>query len=373
MSRATSQARKTIAIIVLIGAVFLGSGALLTWNSSPSLLLTCRAKRIFDFPYRYAQYQWRTDQKFLLYYPTPSEPITEIDTRTGASKVLGGLRRRTLGMGWPYRLTVSPDGARALWLGLDGNDPVTVVAALDGSSLMRRVRKRGEFWADASVNAVWLPDSRRWVQLLAGKGGDYAIVSSLDAPRDLFRIPIGVPRGMQSGFDLMQARLLGYTNTGRVLATPDGFDYCPSRKPERKICFFDFDARGGPANVHQVTIDVPKAQGYADGIIALGRGEDVVLSPQGDGLAWWICVMEAQPALQQSLSRWIPSLRRAPHSHQELWTSRLDGSDMKLIGFLEDDHQPVAERHDLSQLHWLPSGRAVSFLYENALWTVPVQ
>jgi hypothetical protein len=308
-------------------------------------------------------------------YPLPA--LVQMDTRTGATRSLDGLQRCIGKEGDAYNLTFSPDGQRALWGGQPGNDLAVSSAPLNGSSVTRRGPKPGAFWVDAS-NPIWLPDSRHWVQLLAGDHSLYAVVEGVDAPGVIRQVPIGSPKGTMSGFDLMRTRLLGCTPTGRVLATPDGFDDYRSPGTERKINFFEFSVDGGPARLKQYTIGLPKAgEGY-DGDIALSPDEEVALSPRGDRLAWLVRVPapEEQLPLWQRLSQGIPTRRSSeprPRAQPliELRTSRLDGGDMKVIGYMEPERDTKQPAKGVPYgLHWLPDGQHVSFLYDGALWTV---
>jgi hypothetical protein len=101
--------------------------------------------------------------------------------------------------------------------------------------------------------------------------------------------------------------------------------------------------------------------------------EDVELSPPGDRLAWLIHIMAEPSLVQRMLSRWMPWLEA--RSHIELRTTKLDGSDVNRIGYIELHYlQPYEDDYaGPGGLRWLPDGRRLSFVYQGGLWTVPVR
>jgi hypothetical protein len=53
-----------------------------------------------------------------------------------------------------------------------------------------------------------------------------------------------------------------------------------------------------------------------------------------------------------------------------LWTSRLDGSDMREIG-QQDAPRVDGWNTSLYDLSWTPDGKRLSFVCDGALWTLP--
>jgi len=127
---------------------------------------------------------------------------------------------------------------------------------------------------------------------------------------------------------------------------------------------------GGPANVREYSVPVP---GIGDGYIYYRAmfHNGVALSPQGDRLAWILQVKQDPPGpFRRFLSRWMPSLQRAPEAVLEMRTTRLDGSDVHVIGHMAlPKPDPKAEYP--GQLQWLPDGKRLSFVYKSVLYTVP--
>jgi hypothetical protein len=56
-------------------------------------------------------------------------------------------------------------------------------------------------------------------------------------------------------------------------------------------------------------------------------------------------------------------------SRTSLYVSRLDGSNMRSVGFVD---APLAAGSLLYEPRWSPDDKQLSFHYEGAFWTVPV-
>ena|SRR5579859_7318626 len=91
-----------------------------------------------------------------------------------------------------------------------------------------------------------------------------------------------------------------------------------------------------------------------------GRAQEVVLSPRADRLAWVFYFGSPYPG------RNVTKERRATC---EIWISCLDGSRMHLAGY-QSDYQDVYDV-SLNGLKWLPDGKRLSFIYADALYTIP--
>jgi hypothetical protein len=150
---------------------------------------------------------------------------------------------------------------------------------------------------------------------------------------------------------------------------------------QRKIDFFDISLDGGTAVCRPYVISLPKAgeagENLFDGNGSLSINEEVHLAPRGDRLAWIVHTHAEPSALETRLAEWIPSLKKASHLRTELRVSRLDGSEMRVIGYVETDlhalMSDMRETRALNEPHglrWLPNGQEVSFLYKGALWKV---
>lgn len=381
--------RKSYFVFISAACLVLGVGAWITSLAGGPQLLTQGAVRVAGYPHAQDSYEWVSDYEFVMFRDIPSHPIAEVDTRTGKTTALDSLVRRVGKEEIPhstygYSFEASPNGSRLLWESEDETRTRTVSVPLDGSSVKKGPLRRKEAWHHDS-NAIWLPDSRQWVQLQDGRQGLDAVVQSLDAPGIVRRIHVGHPIAKSSAY-VYAWSLLGTRGSGRVLAEVGSNTPIKSRGPQRRIDFLEFSVDGGPANVRQSVVSIPKAGEYVgktgvdfesydyDG--GLENGESVQLSPRGDRLAWLIRVREEDSGPRLWLSKWIPTLHRAPRLLTQLRTSRVDGSDMRVIGYLnadmDFDKDWSVQTNPLS-LRWLPGGRKVSFVYAGALWTIAVK
>lgn len=219
---------------------------------------------------------------------------------------------------------------------------------------------------------IWMPDSKQWVRLLADKRSLNVIVARFNTPGVISQTPIE-PKGINISYEGIDAHLLGFIQTGRILAIAEDLNYIQSKDSERKLNCFEFSVEGGPVRLREYTISLPIGGKEHDGA-TLSLGEEVVLSPQGDRLAWFLYVMDEGPTLFKRLGKWIPFLRKAPRPRIELRTSKLDGSDMQVVGYMETNKQLVElqeANRDPRGLSWLPDGQHLSFIYDGALWTIP--
>ena len=294
-AKSMSRKRAVWTIVVVIVAVGVGWGIARPRPNVSSLLE--RATRVLllpappadtNHPYFSAWHcQWCSNNDLLLLDMfTPSPPI-HFNSSADVQAVLGRQPAKARRQAYLDLFSfseagalISPDGKKAIWSDLGGMD---TVISLETRQRWRR-RKSRQFWAIPS-NPVWLSDSRRWAQLMAGSKSLYVVVESLDAPNAVCQTPIGYPRGTTSGFDLMQTRLLGCTTSGHILATPAETDSYHNSGPNRKICFFEFGVGNSAAGVHQYLVTLPKGGDGFDNDIAVAYNEDVELSPRGDRLA----------------------------------------------------------------------------------------
>ncbi|HZO87812.1 MAG TPA: hypothetical protein VFB38_05690 [Chthonomonadaceae bacterium] len=295
------------------------------------------------------------------------------------------LERLLQGYWWGnwWSITLSPDGHWLVgWepeIAHDTNGEAAVekgtmkAAFLDGSRVIKRIPSPEDKWSSGSVNPLWLPDSRHWVVLLAGQQGLYAMVESLNVPGILQKVPIGYPQGITGMSAFLGSRLLGSTGPDRILATPFYAAPSVSKGPQRRISFYEFSIRPGAGikDVRQYTVTLPKGPAPHNRDVALRAGEEVALSPQGDRLAWLLHLRQEPDRMTRFLSRWIPWLRRAPKGAMVLRTSRLDGNDIQDVGYMQIQPDEFLRWFQPYRLQWLPGGKRLSFLYKDAVWTVP--
>lgn len=97
---------------------------------------------------------------------------------------------------------------------------------------------------------------------------------------------------------------------------------------------------------------------------------EVLLSPAGDRIAWFMDFEQ-----QASYPPWMWFVRYSFFriercaTHTGLWTSRVDGTDIQELGRLIVGTDSYGGK-DPEKLRWLPDGKALSFVYDNTLWTI---
>src|SRR5579884_2324832 len=237
----------------------------------------------------------------------------------------------------PPKCALSPDGKRLVWL---SQNQKWIAARLDAADKVE--------WPRAGKTvpgfALWMFDSRHWVECVEDYHNDAftiprAIFHDLEAPRANQTVQFtGLPDGLP----------LGITHDNHVLLYKQDFADRTTRKVKPQVDFYEASLDGESASVRDYSISWPQSM----------RVWDMALSRQGDRLAW----------------RLMPDdLERATC---EIWTSDLRGEARRKIGQVKNLTRLTGDRSIRSpfpvKLRWLPDGKRLSFLYDNALWTVPV-
>ena len=99
--------------------------------------------------------------------------------------------------------------------------------------------------------------------------------------------------------------------------------------------------------------------------------QETRISPNGDRIAWLVYTEHLDPTLT-ALNRLLPFLKSRSQPRLELWISRLDGTEMHILGRLTLSTKN-ANKLCVNDLRWLPDGKSLSFTYTDALWTVPAK
>jgi len=310
-------------------------------------------------------YAWQSNDSYVQYVFYPPSGMKQVDLRTGEEKSLSGWEQ--LGK-TPRRYTLSPDCKKAFWEDSDGLRS----SSFGASSPTYTTPRRKDFWATAS-QPVWMPDSKRWIQLFAGSQGLVAVVHAEGKTSPEQEIKIGNPKGTSSGYGLLRIHLIGVTPTGSVLATSEAGSNHQSPHLTRHIPFFEFSLDPARPKFREYTIELPRAGARFESEFTLAMDEEIELSPQGDHLAWLVHRQVNSPS-PGWLSRWLPRASVAPRFYTELRVTDPDGTNVRTIGSIEwkpQSRNNAAERP--YRMHWLPDGRHISFIYDGSLWAVPTR
>lgn len=271
----------------------------------------------------------------------------------------------------PPPCTLSPDGKWFLWL--YDNEPslmfrppnfphrmTWMVARLDG--WVRLECPAVPFPGNETMfqhNIVWMPDSRHWLELAPEEHPRYRAVNGPNGRPLLEPIEPAQPvfentrvlihslktQGSQELPVEREIKLpspmgglaLGFTHRGTVLVW-SGSD----KRGATQVKMQEVELKGPVARVRPYGIRLPVAC----------KVYEVVLDRQGQRLAWVLV---------------------EPNKEAGVWVSNLAGKGMRQIGALEIEYDkdlgPTSEIPHT--VRWLPDGKQLSFLYKNALWTVP--
>ena len=237
----------------------------------------------------------------------------------------------------PPPCNLSPDGQWLLWQRRSWRSSTWVAFALDSARQIEWPKQNQVACGDGEP--FWMQDNRQWVELIQRYDRNewrfiQAIIHSLDAPTTSQSIRLtGTAGGLA----------LGVTHENRLLIA----DYV--NDPIREARCFLMELHPQVAVTTEYTISLPVGPTHIN---------QIVLSPQGDRLAW---------VLGSVLDR----------ENIGFWVSDLKGAQMHQIGsvpVLETRRGPRQEKTGLDwpqELCWRPDGKQLSFLYDGALWTVP--
>jgi hypothetical protein len=261
-------------------------------------------------------------------------------------------------------LTAAPGAPWVMW-GQSANSPI-YVASVDGL-------KRWQWPSDGGMTMpYWCADGQRLIQFVFS--GDPKTVHYTDAYVNDVHTPTqskmvgSLPPGFQS------LEVLVVVSEHHVVArTPDPVTFGNSKPLPKSVqkmmkklkkadrsdgtSTFTFTEQITTRNLQDITVwdlDVPTPlHRYAVSLPA--QAQEVAVSPQGDRVAWLL-----MPS--KSRGRAVPTV--------SLWVSGLDGTSLREIGSVRWTSQ--SQMGDIpTQVHWLPGGKRLGFIYGNSLWTVP--
>jgi hypothetical protein len=331
-----SRRKKWIAAFGGMAALFVLIGAL--WATRSHRLLE-HATRLADGSFR--SYVWQSPDRLALLLQT--DELEQRDMKSGA-RTLGSLGAAIHGS---HVWRASPDSIRLLTF--DDGPAFYVVGPAEAE------QKRVEFdgWGGDSMvtrlpGVAWLPDSRRWLALSPSRSRQPLRLYSVDAP-DSAAVTLPMPTAMTN--------LVGVTPDLRVVQT----DARPPDATATNIAVITFGIYPNRAPVHSSSFPLP----------VTAQIKDLELAPAGDRLAWLLVDARRSP-LVTMLVRLLPTLggRFPPTQGISVWVSRLDGTEMHEIGF-EQTHATGKDTNVATDLRWMPDGKHLSFLMNDALYSVP--
>jgi hypothetical protein len=287
---------------------------------------------------------WMTDDLATISGDPPTgEPIAYdiVSRKYRRLDALSNLFKKTKGT-TNRSASISPDGKRikwkSLWNGRDASDHH--VASLDGANFGSRAMDDPPEWTGDSqlYQTIWDHESDKWIGL----------------------------RMMKTKKVYKASRL---SKTQRVVGEKAHWVDCPS-----------LNGPGGvedlPAVDHVTlnTCGLENGSALESTVFRLPHRSIVAAAHFSNdaGKILWVFFDNDPSPMRNWLGRFAPVLfGKANRVTTSVWISRNNRSHMHEIGEITDEGPyPALEP---SQIRWLPGGNSISFVYREALWTVPVK
>jgi hypothetical protein len=199
----------------------------------------------------------------------------------------------------------------------------------------------------------WLADSRHWIlEYHPGSSGlVISLASTYTAKQQTVQTDAQIP-------DADHVFCLGVSHDNHILVRGDN-PPADSNTTQPRVAVYD------------VGISPAASAQHTD--ILLPAGADNVwdvLSSRGDRILWLLDVdpEKAQPSWLRRVRHWLRLSPLTPYS--SLWISNRGSTEMHMIGMLSS-HPGQDLREILTAPQWTPDGKRVSFISNDALYTVP--
>jgi hypothetical protein len=254
--------------------------------------------------------------------------------------------------------TVSPDGKWLLWRGEQGEIRAATLENLDALDQDDLDGTRHVNWAVPEADEIypvcWMRDSRHLVEFTADyKSGRLtkAVIRRVDAPEESRTILIPASSLLKVDTDI-----------GPVI----------SENHVVAIATNEIDRDEHTITVLQTSLSAGQTRPQRYWIRVSGRSDlyDRVLAPHGDCIAWE-AVEEQKDPVRTLLHRLLPFVRAEAERYSVLYVSRISGSEEHQLGYVK--MEPTPDTEGPVDLKWLPDGKHLSFLYNDALWVTPIE
>ena len=199
------------------------------------------------------------------------------------------------------------------------------------------------------IRVAWSPDSRRWIFQRASDSDVCLMEFYRDGEQ---KTPThALPETIEN------PHILGFAHNGAVIVGDFGWDFNTPAAKQVRICQYPY---GATQQIREGKIVFP----------CVGKIWNVALDCRGERLLWHLRV---DP--KDSRPTWLRETMNLLHVSSKsdvidlFWVCKVDGSDGKVIGFLDagKDTDSIPSR-----CRWLPSGTKFSFVSGKTLWVVPV-
>jgi hypothetical protein len=336
-------------VLLCFGLLLLQSVCCAQVRVEPELLQ--RATRVTELPAdQWTQvYAWLSDHEIFLirdgtkgaFYTGAAGPDWQAfrrDLRTGTDTPLSNLNvlLKSSRAGNPG-VNLSSDGKWMLWEAWF-QFVATEAARLDGSAkeIVAWPHTYYDYDNERRHNATyWIGNSHAWVEFPMLPVNDYhvlyAIVHNVDHPGYHKRIRIAPSSPLNAG-DIYDACVISMRQMLSVHLT----------SPANSQVIYTTDLAAGGRRRHRYVLHAEPGTYFVE----------IVFSHRGDRVIWLTSRSEGNKEIEN------------------LWISRLDRAGKHSLGklILPGAHSP-ADR--VAVLQWLPDDKRISFMYQEALWTIP--
>jgi len=234
--------------------------------------------------------------------------------------------------------TVSPDGRWILSISKAGNDEHKYTARRFDAA--RQVAWTNHY--EGSVQPTWLGDSSGFLEWPVRDGVGYARVHWLDTG--------GIN---ELNLDALPAERL---DRKQSLEQPNAMIISTRWRNGSAAEFIELKRAVDGLVAKRYSLAPPAELAWGDG--------KAFLSPRGDRLAWVTSFTRRFPRI--TLQRRDPYLNVEPVSSTVVCLSRLDGTGLRVLGHLKSGL-------DINRVAWTPDARKLSFVCDNAFWTVATE
>jgi hypothetical protein len=336
--------RPIVSVLVLAS----GAGLAALWLAWPrERLLIDRATKAADARrWQHNAYFWLSDHELLLFKKRPDDPIKPVrfnlmtQQEEPVDPLYAALKREASGLTggrWLHMQNVSPDGKWLLCKGGQAFGPPIAACSLEGKATVRSGIEG--LWGH------WLVDSSGWLEQAAIH--PHEVIKFQPVRGSVRAIHLS---GLPEVFDL-----IGCQEDGTVLLYSSA-DMQRDPANRGRLRWYAAPASGGPV------------RSFNGAIPTWVREFNPYVSPRGTHILWVFFPFEPPRAatLVGRIRGWL-GLRRK-NQPVGYWVSRADGSNMHELGnvFEEFGYAPT------DSLRWTPDESHISFIYKNALYTVPV-
>jgi hypothetical protein len=310
-----------------------------------SLPLLPRATKIVDIQGKTPFYWWITDDALLRFRDPAKQDWTLVryDLKTKTDTPLTALTELfQKSVGKPETLCISPDGDWVLWTGAG---TLTTVSRLDGTHHYSVQTEPGE--------NRWMTDEESWINIVERNGlFESTRIRSVDDGQK-FHKTVLFPTTPSDPKAVDRARM-AMTLDRHILV--NYWDGAARQVSHIKVVFMGLGASLTMGGSKEFDAPRENLQG------------DIVFAPVTRQIAW---ALEFQEPLPEFLSGFSFSSKLPSRVSTGLWVMDADTKAVRALGALDTDHDDPTKQSGPYNIQWTPDEQHLSFIYNNALWTVP--